>query len=65
MCRERYVDAVDDGDAMHMTVEHRLENLEEGVVRNPVGERRLVRIELVYPSCPSEVATSVFLDCVV
>lgn len=59
------MDAVDDGDAMHMAIEHRLENLEQGVVRNSVGERRLVRIELVYASCPSEVATSVFLDCVV
>lgn len=59
------MDAVDDGDAMHMAIEHRLENLEQGVVRNSVGERRLVRIELVYASCPSEVSTSVFLDCVV
>lgn len=59
------MDAVDDGDAMHMAVEHRLENLEQRVVRNSVGQRWLVRIELVYASCPSEVATSVFLDCVV
>ena len=59
------MDAVDDGDAMHMAIEHRLENLEQGVVRNSVGQRRLVRIELVYASCPSEVSTSVFLDCVV
>lgn len=59
------MDAVDDGDAVHMAVEHRFENLEQGVVRDSVGERWLVRIELVYPSRPSEVSTSVFLDCVV
>lgn len=59
------MDAVDDGDAMHMTVEHRFENLEERVVRNSVGERRLIRIELVCPSNQSDVSTSVFLDCVV
>lgn len=43
-----YVDAVDDGNAVHATVEHELEDLEEGVVGNSEGELPAVRIHKVW-----------------
>ena len=46
--RRTHVDPIDDRDAMDMAVEHRLEDLKQGVVRNSVGQRRLVRVELLY-----------------